>query len=137
MVYLERLAERALLLFCLSDMSTASGDDHSPMLVGLSKVSGHQRGPPGPSTSTDQHQAATEYCSDGEGDDSDFIKEQKHRILYQYQPISFMQRVQKPLSMPLSLSGQLYQLQLPDLSVVEQIENISLTNFKLFHHSID
>jgi hypothetical protein len=38
---------------------------------------------------------------------------------------------------PLSLSGQLYQLQLPDLSVVEQIENISLTNFKLFHHSID
>ena len=136
MVYLERLAERALLLFCLSDMSTASGDDHSPMLVGLSKVSGHQRatsGPPGPSTSTDQHQAATEYCSDGEGDDSDFIKEQKHRILYQYQPISFMQRVQKPLS----LSGQLYQLQLPDLSVVEQIENISLTNFKLFHHSID
>ena len=54
-------------------------------------------------------------------------------ILYQYQPISFMQRVQKPLS----LSGQLYQLQLPDLSVVEQIENISLTNFKLFHHSID
>ena len=30
-----------------------------------------------------------------------------------------------------------YQLQLPDLSVVEQIENISLTNFKLFHHSID
>ena len=43
MVYLERLAERALLLFCLSEMSTASGDDHSPMLVGLSKVSGHQR----------------------------------------------------------------------------------------------
>ena len=36
-----------------------------------------------------------------------------------------------------TLSGQLYQLQLPDLSVVEQIENISLTNFKLFHHSID
>ena len=133
MVYLERLAERALLLFCLSEMSTASGDDHSPMLVGLSKVSGHQRATRPSSTSTDQHQAATEYCSDGEGDDSDFIKEQKHRILYQYQPISFMQRVQKPLS----LSGQLYQLQLPDLSVVEQIENISLTNFKLFHHSID
>ena len=38
---------------------------------------------------------------------NDGTKEQKHWILYQYQPISFMQRVQKPLS----LSGQLYQLQ--------------------------